>query len=153
MSLIKKSIGSNVVWVLTVALVTLLSATVAQAITCEECMELEKEKKTVKKELDEKRKAMKAAFESKDYTRLQEIRSRITELQSMKLKFDKQSEDCLDACRPDEIKRVECQNLKKEIKKLETETSGSNADLAAIDERYKQLRDCNTELRRQFGID
>lgn len=133
------------------AAVTLLAAGSAHSITCEECREIDKNVKAAQKELTEKAKELKNAFDKKEYSTVTQVRNRMNEIRLKLLELRKQTDNCRDACRPDVVKAAQCRKIKTEIAKLDTEGPQSADQKKRVDQFYRDLAACNRELRRILG--
>jgi uncharacterized protein len=123
----------------------------AHSITCEECQEVEKKVKAAQKELSEKGKELKVAFDKEQYATVTEVRNRMTELRSKLLQLRKQTAQCRDACKPEVVKAAECRKIKVTIGKLDSEGPQSADQIRRVDQLYRDLANCNDELRRMLG--
>jgi predicted RNase H-like nuclease (RuvC/YqgF family) len=117
----------------------------AQAITCEECKEIEKNRASVESEISHKETSLKAAFEKKKFHEVTEIQKQIVDLRKSLIELQKKDVGCKDACRPDLVKETECNRLKSQIVKLEED---SPADVEKVDALYRDLATCNKDLAR-----
>lgn len=121
------------------------------SITCDRCMEIEKEKKQVKQELDEGQKEMKDAFQKQEYDKMKTLRNRINDLRKKLIDLRKTDVDCRDACRPEELKKGECEKIKRELVSIDTDGEHSEDEIKKIDKLYEKLLECDREWRRMIG--
>lgn len=121
------------------------------SITCDECLNIEKEKKKMRKELSDSGEDLKEAFQRQEYVKVRGLRNRINELRKKLIDLRKTDVECRDACRPEEVKKSECQRLRREIVELETKEAQSEDQIKKVDELYAKLLKCNEEWRRMIG--
>ncbi len=132
----------------------IFTAVQLSAMTCEECREIEKNKTEAQREITDKEKDLTTAFDKKEFLKVRDIRSKITELRKKLLDLRAKDEECRQACRPDVIKAAECTKIRDEILKLEDESKSeekpqekSEDQIAKIDTLYRDLQRCNKELK------
>lgn len=123
----------------------------SHAITCAECREIEKSKRSANQELKEKRDEMSKVFDQKQYGRVKELEGQTAALRKKLLELDKSAEGCAAACKPDAVKREECRAIQLDIAKMESEASQTEEETKQIDELYRTLLKCNKELRTLQG--
>ena len=116
------------------------------AITCEECKDMEKKRANVQQELSIKEKELNAAFEKKEFLKVREIRTSMTDLRKQLLDAKAHEEKCQYACRADVVQQAKCAKLREEIVKME-EAPESEQDIAKVDALYRDLLRCDTELK------
>jgi len=141
---------------LKVALVVALSVLVivpasALAMTCRECQEIEKSRRTYNEELEQKSQELKAAFEKRAYDKVAQINMKLSELRKQLTELGKHQEACASAGRPDAVKAEECHAIKLEIQKLESDEAPSADQTKKIDGLYQDLLKCNQDLRQLLG--
>ena len=124
------------------------------AVTCEECREIDKNKVETQQVITEKDKELATAFEKKEFQKVRDIRSKVTELRKKLLDLRAKDEECRQACQPDVVKTAECSKIRDEILKLEDESKSeekpqekSEDQIAKVDALYRDLQRCNKELK------
>jgi hypothetical protein len=132
----------------------IFTAVQLSAMTCEECREIEKTKAETQRDITDKDKDLTTAFEKKEFLKVRDIRSKVTELRKKLLDLRAKDEECRQACRPEVIKAAECSKIREEILKLEDESKPeeepkekSEEQIAKIDALYRDLSRCNKELK------
>lgn len=128
-----------------------LIATPAFAITCEECQEIDKNRRAYSDELEQKSQELKAAFEKRAYDKVSQINVRLNDLRKQLAELSKHNQACVDACKPETVKAHECRGIKLEIRKLESEGLKAADQMKKIDDLYRDLLKCNQDLRRMLG--
>jgi predicted RNase H-like nuclease (RuvC/YqgF family) len=118
-------------------------AGVVQAITCEECKEMERNRASLESQITQKDNALKAAFDKKQFQEVTEIRRQVLELRRSLIELQKKDVGCKDACRPDAMKDSECSRLRSEIIKLEDDPA---SPVDKVDALYRNLANCNKDL-------
>jgi hypothetical protein len=126
----------------------LLANTVVLGLSCEECLNIEKESQTITSELDQLSKELRTALESKEYKKAKELDKKIFDLKKKQIELRKHDTECEKACTPEALKRSECKKQKLRIKELESKADQSGEDRKIIDQVYLDLLRCNQELRR-----
>ncbi len=116
------------------------------AITCEECKDMDKKRVSVQQELSIKEKELNTAFEKKEFTKVRDIRTSMTDLRRQLLETKAHEEKCRYACRADVVQFAKCAKLREEIVKME-EAPESEQDTAKVDALYRDLLRCDTELK------
>ena len=122
-----------------------------QAITCDRCLEIDKEKMQVRQELTENGKSLKEAFQRQEYAKVKTLRNRINSLRKKLIELRKTDMECRDACQPEEMKKGECEKIKREIVSMDIDGELSESRLKKIDKLYENLLKCNEEWRRMVG--
>ncbi len=123
-------------------------------VTCDECQQMEKSRVEIQQEITSKDKELTAAFEKKEFQKVRDIRTKVTELRRKLLDLRSKDEECKQACRPDVMKAAECDKIREEILKLESDDSksdekaeqNSEEQVSKIDGLYRDLQRCNKEL-------
>ncbi len=115
----------------------------AQAITCDECREIEKNRASLEREISQKETSLKSAFDKKKFHEVTEIQKQILDLRKSFIELQKKDVGCKDACRPDLVKETECNRLMSQIVKLEEDSA---ADVDKVDALYRDLASCNKDL-------
>jgi hypothetical protein len=123
-----------------------LSAGRLFAITCEECNEMDKKRANIQLELGIKEKELSTAFDKKEFTKVRDIRTTMTDLRKQLLDTKANEEKCKYACRADVVQQAKCAKLREEIVKVE-EAPESEQDTAKVDALYKDLLRCDTEMK------
>ena len=126
-----------------IAVCIVVCAGLAQAITCDECKEIDRKLSSLETQLARKETALKEASDKKRYSEVTEIHRQVVNLRREVVDLKKQNLGCKDACRPDVVKATECTRLRSQIMKME-EDAASPVD--KIDELYRDLASCNKEL-------
>ncbi len=121
------------------------------SITYERCQEIEKEKVQVRKEIAEGEEEMKSAFRQRQYDKVKALRNSITELRKRLVELRKTDTDCREASKPEEVKKSECEKIKRELLALDTDEQQSEEQIKKIDELYRRLLRCNEEWRRMVS--
>jgi hypothetical protein len=116
-------------------------------VTCDECQELDKNKAVTQQELNQKEKDLETSFKRKEFQKVTEIRTQITDLRKKLLEMQDKGKDCKDACKPEVIKEAQCRKLIGEINTLESAPSGTQKDTEKVDGLYRDLRQCNKDLQ------
>jgi len=112
---------------------------------------METNRRAFSKEITDKSDELKSAFDKSQFTRVKELRARIDELRQKLLDLRKGAHECAEACKPDVVKREECQSLRLQIQKMESDSPDSEEHLKQVDQLYKDLLECNKELKRLLG--
>ncbi|MEW6531029.1 MAG: hypothetical protein AB1473_09350 [Thermodesulfobacteriota bacterium] len=126
----------------------LLANTAVLGLSCEECLNIEKESQTITSELDQLSKELRSALESKEYKKAKELDKKIFDLKKKQIELRKHDTECEKACTPEALKRSECKKQKLRIKELESKADQSEEDRKIIDQVYQDLLRCNKELQR-----
>ncbi len=124
-------------------------------VTCDECQQMEKSRMEIQQEITSKDRELTAAFEKKEFQKVHDIRTKVTELRRKLLDLRSKDEECKQACRPDIMKAAECKKIREEILKLENDDSKSDEkaeqkseeQVSKIDGLYRDLQRCNKDLR------
>jgi len=138
--------------VMLAALLLVTSGSWSHAITCSECREIEKSKRSASQELKDKRDEMQKANEQKQYQKVTALSGQLAALRKKLLELDKNAEGCAAACKPDVVKREECRAIQLEIVKMESDSSQTGEQIKQIDDLYGNLSKCNKELRVLLGV-
>lgn len=131
-----------------IVLAMLLHGTLVHAITCEECIERDKNIQLIKDKLAKKSTELKEALDAKRFRKIRGLNKAILELKKEQIKLNKDRGDCQKACSPDVLKKNECNNLKEKIVKKESKDSLSKDEINEVDEMYQDLQRCNQQLQR-----
>ena len=129
-------------------LALLSCGTLVHAITCEECIERDKNIQIIRDKLTKKSSELKEALDAKRFRKIRELNKEILELKKEQLKLNKDRGDCQKACSPDVMKKNECNNLKAKIVEKESKDSLTKDEINEVDEMYKDLQRCNEQLKR-----
>ena len=121
---------------------------VVNAITCEECLQKDKNMQIVKEKLTKKTKELKEALDAKRFRKIRLLNKEILELKKEQLKLTKDRGECREACSPDVLKENQCNDLKVKIVEKEAKGSLSKDEITKIDEMYRELQQCNRQLKR-----
>ncbi len=116
---------------------------IAQAITCDECREIEKNRASLEREISHRETSLKAAFDKKKFHEVTQIQKQIVDLRKSLIELQKKDVGCKDACQPDLVKETECNRIRSEIVKLEQDPA---ADVEKVDTLYRDLANCNKDL-------
>lgn len=128
---------------ISIAIILTVWSGVAQAITCEECRDIKKNRSFVESEIGHKEDALRQAYDKKRFQEVSDLRRQITDLKITLIDLQKKDVGCKDACRPDAMKEDECNLIRSEIVKLEGDSA---APIDKIDALYRNLASCNREL-------
>jgi hypothetical protein len=118
-------------------------AGMAQAITCDECREMDKNKASLERDITQKESALQTAFDKKKFNEVNEIRRHILDLRKNLFELEKKEAGCKDACRADVVKEAECTRIRDQIIKVEAD---SPAETEKADALYRELAICNKDL-------
>ena len=124
----------------------------AVALTCDECLKMEKEMRANSQELSEQTKELRAAFSRAKYAEIKKIRERINILRGALNRIRKAQPECAKACSPESRQRQKCWEIKLEIKKLESKPGGGKAGTAKVDKLYGELVRCNRDLKKILRV-
>jgi len=144
--------GYCIATLIVMTLLVFVGGSWSHAITCAECREIEKTKRATNQELKDKRDEMQKANEEKQYHKVTLLSGQLAALRKKLVELDKKAEGCVTACKPDVVKREECQSIQSEIEKMESEPSQTEEQIKQIDDLYRNLLKCNKELRSVLGV-
>jgi hypothetical protein len=119
------------------------AVSLAQEVTCEQCRKLESEISRLETERQQLDKQVRERYQKKDYGAVNKINDQITE--KVKETLDKQKQfakDCRDACKPENVLKLDIKKIAEEIRTMET----GGSDEREIDEKYKELAGKSQQL-------
>jgi hypothetical protein len=125
--------------------VSMAMAPGAGAITCEECLEIDKQENLIQTKLNKLTRELKEAFNNSKFNKVTEIRGKVNELRKKLILYKRKGQDCSTACKPEQIKNAECHELKLKIRDMESQ---ADHDTRKVDRLYRDLARCNNELAR-----
>lgn len=134
------------------AICLLIACTIslAQEVTCEQCRKLESEINRLETERQQLDKQVRERFQKKDYSAVNKINDQITEKVKETLERQKKfSKDCRDACKPENVLKLDIRKLAEEIRGMEV----GGSDEREIDEKYKELAVKNQQLDQTLDKD
>lgn len=117
----------------------------AVSLTCDECREFDKKRAQTQMELARKERQLDKAFKKKEFRKVTGIREHITELRRKLLTLKSREPECKIACRPDVVKEAYCKKIIGDIVKMNESQLMTKEDRDKIDERYRDLADCNRD--------
>jgi hypothetical protein len=127
--------------ILTACMVALSGS--AQAITCDECRDIDRNRVSLERDIAQKESALQTAFDKKKFHEVTEIRKQVLDLRKNLIELQKKDVGCKDACRPDVVKETECIRIRSQIIKLEEDPQ---AEVEKVDALYRELANCNKDL-------
>ena len=133
-------------------LVCLFAASTVQVraidYTCDQCREFDKKRAHSQMELARSERQLEKAFKKKQFRSVTQIRAKITEIRRTLLTLKSREPDCKIACRPDVVKNAYCRKIITELVRLDKDQLVDKEDREKIDERYRDLADCNRDLKK-----
>lgn len=110
------------------------------ALTCPDCMKLESESAALEEELKSLETQLEPLLKRKDYAKVSQFQTRITQVNKRLLEIRSYQPKCKDLCKPENIKMTECRSILAEIVKQEPNLPNNE-----VDKLYNSLASCYRE--------